>query len=135
APIEGVRDALEKRAALMPNERAKMRGAIDARLWTALLVGDLAEAERVAREWDALYADSLAESDHVDPLGTVLRILEERDDTRALLDFADAYERRAATWTHREPPWPRIWIAYDRRHAKRIDEAAFQRRREELTGE
>jgi serine/threonine-protein kinase len=134
APIEAVRDALDKRAALMPDERGKRRATVQSKLWTALLVGDLIAAEGAAREWDDLYASSLMEFEHQAPLGNLVAVLDERGDRRALFDVADSYDRRSAVWS---PAFPalRMWLAYERRRAKRIDEATFLRTRDALERE
>jgi hypothetical protein len=131
APVERIRDVLAKRTALEPDGRSRRRAEIQAMLWTATLVGDLAAAEKAALAWDDLYADSVVADDHDGPTMYLLDVLDETGEVSNALEVTDAYDRRSSGWTGKSPTI-RTRLAYLRRHAKRIDEATFQRTREEV---
>jgi eukaryotic-like serine/threonine-protein kinase len=132
APVERIRDVLAKRTALEPDDRSRRRAEIQATLWTATLVGDLEAAEKAALAWDDLYADSVVADDHDPPITYLLDVLDETGEVSKALEVADAYDRRSSGWTGKSPSI-RAGLAYLRRRAKRIDEAAFQRTRDDAS--
>jgi len=135
APVEAVRDALAKRAALQPDDRSRRRAQVQNDAWLSALVGDLDAAEKAARAWDDLYSDSLVANDHEAPLTYLLDVLDEEGDRSKQVAAADSIERRVKGWTGDTLLGLRLRAAYTRYHAGAIDEPTFRRQAEQLERE
>jgi tetratricopeptide (TPR) repeat protein len=135
APLDAIREALDKRASLELTDARKIRDSAEEQIWLGLLVGDFALAQKATRELDARGRDQLSEQDHYEAFSVMLDTLLETGDLGAALQLGDDYEHRSRAWTADRPLGMRMRIAYLRHHAGRLDERGFERARQELVDE
>jgi serine/threonine-protein kinase len=96
-PLETVRQALEQKWALLP-ESARKRAELVDRTHLALLYGDFASAEKLARELDLLVATARSEQEHVEPTMLLVATYAESGDAARAARTADAFRAKRDAW-------------------------------------
>jgi serine/threonine-protein kinase len=126
APLDSVREALDKSASLAGSEAARRSLALAGTLWTSELTGDLTAAEAAARARDELTRGTVSDVEHLWTTYDLLDVLEESGQSARELEAAEAFERRAEAWTHEDTRW-KVRFAFLRAHHGHADHAEVER--------
>jgi serine/threonine-protein kinase len=126
APIESVRELLDKAVVLQEAVASSYAGRALNDLGLALLVGDFPAAIAAARERDRTFASLTTEGAHAHTAMTIITSLEEEGRAAEATAAAEEFERRSPAWVAND--WRvRHYLLYARHHGGKIGDAEFAR--------